>query len=501
MIVLAVALLCTMVTATVDVAGLAKNIQDEIFLSTVKRREQGKGIPFPRIKGPTHGDKVCIVGAGPAGLHLAVELRRSNFTNLVILEKDRRVGGKSFDVDYRGLAQPQGTIFTTEEYFDNFIPLARRYGVGKRIKFVKPSIIDNYKSLELTEYLDRGPLGLLLAFADAIRYVDLHKELFGSYNGELMPRPGVAVLYRIRGTFAEFLEREDLLGLSPFFKLSQTVQGFGYLDEIAAFYGLMWNTPRLMAVHIVKNGRHRVFLLKEGFQKVWETIQEKENFKIKFNTKLESIQRYSDRVELHSNHGRETCGWLVWTPPVGTLLETLDTPTLREEKLLSGQTHVTFTVNLANVRNYKEGPYNVYNANLDRKTEHGVTSDGDWRALINPYSQSEEGIKHYRKENKRKERTLRSLQLSRRECSLAQCNQVLSQHYANLTGFIPEIVHTISWTPYFPRWSPYQVILCCNAIQPILYSILTGCSGGQAVGDILYARTVQDLVCWVLCVL
>ena len=183
MIALVVALLCTMVTATVDVAGLGKNIQDQIFLSTVNRREQGKGIPFPRIKGPTHGDKVCIVGAGPAGLHLAVELRRRNFTKIVILEKDRRVGGKSFDVDYRGLAQPQGTIFMTEEYFDNFIPLARRYGVGKLVKFVKPSIIDNYKSLELTEYLDRGPLGLLLAFADAIRYVDLHKELFGSYSG------------------------------------------------------------------------------------------------------------------------------------------------------------------------------------------------------------------------------------------------------------------------------------------------------------------------------
>ena len=64
----------------------------------------------------------------------------------------------------------------------------------------------------------------------------------------------------------------------------------------------------------------------------------------------------------------ERCDWMIWTPPVGDLLPILHTPSYREQNLLNGQTHVTFTVNLVNVRNYPEGPYNVYNANLDRKT-------------------------------------------------------------------------------------------------------------------------------------
>ena len=258
-----------------------------------------------------------------------------------------------------------------------------------------------------------------------------------------MPRPSPAVLYRIRGTFLQFLKRENLLGLAPFFKLSQTVQGFGYLDEIAAFYGLMWNTPRLMAVHIVKRGRHDLFVLRGGYQRVWKTLQAVEKFKIIFNTRLERIVRREGGLELVSNHGVERCGWLVWTPPVSDLLTTLDRPQYREHKLLSGQTHVTFTVNLVDVKNYREGPYNVYNANLDRKTEHGVTSDGDWRGLLSPGVQSEEGVERYRRESRGRQRTLRSLQLSREECSVEECNRALSHHYTNITGTQPSIVQTV----------------------------------------------------------
>ena len=200
-------------TATVDFGSVfshfyskVKFVKDKIFLSEVERRSSAKGSAFPKILGPKPEDKVCLVGAGPAGLHMALELKLKNYTNLVIFERSNRVGGKSFDIHYKGLYQPLGTNFVTEEYFDNFIPLARSYGVGKLVKFVKPAIIDNYKSLDVTEYIANGPLNLFLTYLDAIRYIKLHKYLFGTYQGELMPRPSPAVLYRIRGTFLQFLK-------------------------------------------------------------------------------------------------------------------------------------------------------------------------------------------------------------------------------------------------------------------------------------------------------
>ena len=47
-----------------------------------------------------------------------------------------------------------------------------------------------------------------------------------------MKKPSVEVLERTRGTFLEFLTRENLLTLSPLFLLAHTVQGYGYLDEV-----------------------------------------------------------------------------------------------------------------------------------------------------------------------------------------------------------------------------------------------------------------------------
>jgi len=444
-------------TSTVDSQPVRKSILDTFFLGKVQRYAGTKGSAFPRILGPKPREKVCIVGAGPAGLHMALELKQRNYTNIVILERSNRVGGKSFDFLYKGLNHPLGTIFAIEEYFDNVIPLARSYGVGDLVNFVRANIIDNYKRLELVEYIGRGPNSLLLSYLDAIRYINLHKDLFGTYQGELMPRPSTAVLYRIRGTFLDFLKRENLLGLVPLFKLSQTLQGYGYLDEVAAFYGLMWNTPRLMTVHFVRTGDHDLFIFREGYQKIWETIQQTENFNIIFNTKLEKIVRRYKGMDLYTNHGVEKCDWLVWTPPVNDLLTTLESPKYKEKELLSGQTHHTFTGNLINQRNYIEGPYNVYVANLDGKTERGVIADCDRSALLNPEIYTEAGLEKYKQEHREKERTLISLQLSREECSQIECNLALTQHYRNLTGQDPDIVHTVSFTPYFPRWTSTEL--------------------------------------------
>ena len=97
--------------------ALAKPLMDKILLSTVDKDAGEKGTPFPRIPGPRPEDKVCIVGAGPAGLHMAVELRRRNYNNIVILEKSNRVGGKCYDVHHKAVVNALGALYVTEEFF------------------------------------------------------------------------------------------------------------------------------------------------------------------------------------------------------------------------------------------------------------------------------------------------------------------------------------------------------------------------------------------------
>ena len=75
--------------------------------------------------------QVCIVGAGPAGIHMALKLKKLGHTDVAIYEKSGRVGGKSYDVNFRGSPYPLGTIFLEPTYFDNVVALAREYGVGE----------------------------------------------------------------------------------------------------------------------------------------------------------------------------------------------------------------------------------------------------------------------------------------------------------------------------------------------------------------------------------
>lgn len=77
----------------------------------------------------------------------------------------------------------------------------------------------------------------------------LHNELFGGYEGDFMLRPSEEVLQRTRGTFLEFLIREDLEPMKVAFKNSHELQGYGYIDEVSALYGLLWNKPKLMYVY------------------------------------------------------------------------------------------------------------------------------------------------------------------------------------------------------------------------------------------------------------
>ena len=72
-----------------------------------------------------------MVGAGPSGIHMALKLKKLGYQDIVIYEKSGRIGGKSYDVNFKGVPNAMGTIFLEPTYFDNLVPLAREYGVGE----------------------------------------------------------------------------------------------------------------------------------------------------------------------------------------------------------------------------------------------------------------------------------------------------------------------------------------------------------------------------------
>ena len=79
-----------------------------------------------------HFKKVCIVRAGPSGVHMAMSLKDKGYTKLVVFEKSNRVGGKSYDIPFDGASLPLGTVFGEPNYRNpgNYVPLAKKYGLG-----------------------------------------------------------------------------------------------------------------------------------------------------------------------------------------------------------------------------------------------------------------------------------------------------------------------------------------------------------------------------------
>ena len=154
------------------------------------------------VTGPKSlNDRIVIVGAGPSGIHMALSLKERHFTNIVILEQNDFVGGKSWTINYRDTAHEMGSIYLAPDYADNVIPLVQKYTPDDLVILPPSSVwLDDlpgpitYESYLIryamtffqTEDMMTAAGGLVKSIQD---YIVVHNEIFGEYEGDLMPEP------------------------------------------------------------------------------------------------------------------------------------------------------------------------------------------------------------------------------------------------------------------------------------------------------------------------
>ena len=196
------------------------------------RRKLDFSIPGPR----TLRDRIAIVGAGPAGIHMALMLKRKGFKDVTILEKTGTLGGKSWTIDYRGAANEMGTVYLQPDYNDTIVPLVKKYlppgdlanlpaasiwfnadkdnhNGGDGTRFQRPALdFQTYIGRFGASYLKTSNSTLILmSYLKAIEdYNRKHEELLGKYDGEVRPEPTKKVIiinarlhfnFRHRGQF------------------------------------------------------------------------------------------------------------------------------------------------------------------------------------------------------------------------------------------------------------------------------------------------------------
>ncbi|MEO0601667.1 MAG: hypothetical protein AAF211_09530, partial [Myxococcota bacterium] len=135
----------------------------------------------------------------------------------------------------------------------------------------------------------------LFVIRDIWRYNRLHRSIFGRYDGSFPPRPSERGLQELRGTFVEFLERNDLQTLIPVMRLFQSAQGYGYIEEVPAYYGLLWNNPDTMKIVIEQlTGRGRragADLTKDGMQTMITEMVTRMRIDVRLHTEVTRIAR------------------------------------------------------------------------------------------------------------------------------------------------------------------------------------------------------------------
>lgn len=268
---------------------------------------------------------IAIIGAGPAGLMMAVRLARLGYFNIEIFEASDRVGGKSVTIEKQSSLGPVicelGTCYLGSDY-DEF----RRY-FAEFIEGEKPlsGVVDRNFVTE-GEFKTKNDLKAIETFAnyalakgmeeddlvgfknltradvlyDFYRYTLLHDTIF---KGEVpFPRKQPEALNQRLGklTFYQFLKENGLESLVGILQYAYQAQGYGSLETIPAFYGLVWITPTLVyqmfidTISLTLNDNYisdTVTYMKKGWSNVWENIMKKYKFPIHYEARMVKIER------------------------------------------------------------------------------------------------------------------------------------------------------------------------------------------------------------------
>lgn len=337
---------------------------------------------------PTQTDRIAIIGSGPAGLHMAYLLDEMNFENVTILEKNNRIAGKSLTkYEYeRFVPQEFGTCYTIPYKYAELRRIAEKIGYGSFEEVPVPEryIFKDYGDRDpttqnqwlISEKIKKWPFkNLPTILAEPLAMLAIGKDLL-RYNWNyhsLFKKDIKTIIADTKMTFAEFLKSNGFEDLSPLFSLANTVQGYGYIEELPALYGLWWNSPDEVngflasAVHIQEQP---ACILRHGFERFWEFLYQNRKFQLQKNIEIKKIER-GDVVKItDSNNTIQEFDFVIITSNLKDCLNFLDADPVEREILSALRVRSNLTTSLVSVQHTSDPvPLSSWTSSLDPKNK------------------------------------------------------------------------------------------------------------------------------------
>lgn len=275
--------------------------------------------------------RICIIGAGPAGLAAAYYLEKEGYFNYTIYERQNRVGGKCWSLEYKGRKYEMGaamaaatcnTLHEIEEYCgiqhdgprmrakfrssDGKIirPWKPEHNLSKAIRLIRIKIqLKKFAHILETKYFGYSLNG--------------HRGLSeGKYDGFMTNGEHIAgvndSLKDLALPFTEFLRINHVKMLRDVWLCPVTSFGYGYFDEIPAAYvlkGLDFHTCELFL-------KNELWTWKDGTQSIWIALNAKLANPAILDAVISSVKRESGVVSVTVNGKVETFDKVIVTSPL-----------------------------------------------------------------------------------------------------------------------------------------------------------------------------------------
>jgi hypothetical protein len=295
---------------------------------------------------------------------MASLLKKRGFTQVQVLEKTGRIGGKSFTHVVDGVPHEMGTCYLHPLYL-RVKKLLNEYGISPDVKpgglnarrhinsdhlkgphgeplDLGEWMMASIEEEKMPEWMKWAPdkLQALNLLSAIHHYNKLHESILGTYEDSLPPRPSPAAMDQLNMTMMEFLRHHKLEAMIPLLRLSHSAQGYGLLETIPALYGLWWNSPGVMSAFL-ESGRHPekpiITMLPSGYEPLWHAIQQKDEIDVRLETDIERIRRSDEGVSITSRQAgqstTEAFDFLIITSGLQASLEYLDQPSAEEKTL------------------------------------------------------------------------------------------------------------------------------------------------------------------------
>jgi hypothetical protein len=178
--------------------------------------------------------KVCVVGAGLSGLTAAFQLQKKGYTNVTVIEKESRVGGKCLS----HLAEHRPYDIAGHEmlagYYD-LVQIAEEVGAPTQTS-INPLVYDRdqKKYLNFKEAATQSGYSMLQVMWAAMRYLYIVGIEFRNYS---KPNTGFANMPKeLAVDLDTWLARRKLMPLSSILGFVIKAQGYGGYNKSTAAY-------------------------------------------------------------------------------------------------------------------------------------------------------------------------------------------------------------------------------------------------------------------------